>query len=240
MEPENRQIAAVMAQVAQQLESGVDVEETLNLITQSAVETIPAVDWASISVTDKTGRIETLAPTDELARQVDDVQYDLRQGPCVQAALEEQIVVVEDLCEDQRWPDYGGKAVGLGLRSQLAFQFQSVHQPRGALNLYSQTPKAFGSDDILLAGMFASHVAVAMGWSRHEEELNEAIGTRKVIGQAIGLVMERYRLDEGRAFSFLLRVSQTENIKLRLVAKDLVAQANERAASGATENGSTG
>jgi AmiR/NasT family two-component response regulator len=79
--------------------------------------------------------------------------------------------------------------------------------------------------------MFAGQVAVAMGWARQDETLNEALATRNVIGQAVGIVMERYRLDSDRAFAFLVRLSQTGNTKLRVVATALVDQTNTNAES---------
>ena len=75
-----------------------------------------------------------------------------------------------------------------------------------------------------MAWLFAMHAALAMGRRRQIEQLNEALHTRKVIGQAIGIVMERYELDEDRALQFLVRVSRTGNIKLRTVAQEIVGK----------------
>ena len=82
-----------------------------------------------------------------------------------------------------------------------------------------------------VAGLFATHAAIALGRSRYENQLNDAIGTRKVIGQAIGIVMERYGISEDRAFHFLARASSTSNVKLRDVAQEIVQATEERFAA---------
>jgi hypothetical protein len=207
-----------------------DLDATLELITRSAADTIPGIVEASISITTKNGEIQTLAPTGPLVMRADSLQYELGEGPCLHAALEEAVVVVEDLATDSRWPDFGPKAAALGFGSQVAFQFQAGEpNTRGALNLYAREPRAIDQDSIQLGSMYAGQIAVALGWARQDRTMTEALATRNVIGQAVGILMERYRLDSDRAFAFLVRLSQTSNTKLRQVADALVAQVNENA-----------
>ncbi|MDX6240250.1 MAG: hypothetical protein QOG10_5070 [Kribbellaceae bacterium] len=71
--------------------------------------------------------------------------------------------------------------------------------------------------------MFAGLVAIALGWGRHDATMNQALATRNMIGQAVGIVMERYRLDPDRAFAFLVRTSHNGNVRLREIAAALVA-----------------
>ena len=92
----------------------------------------------------------------------------------------------------------------------------------GALNLYSTSQEEIDPDAEHVAELFASHAAIALHQAREVEHLNQAMESRKVIGQALGIVMERYELDETRAFAFLLRASSTSNIKLRDIAAQLV------------------
>jgi hypothetical protein len=180
-------------------------------------------------VTDSDGTIETLAPTDPVAAETDQMQYDLGEGPCLDAVLSEPVVQVDDLATDERWPQFGPKAAALGLRSQLAFQFRATPHVRGALNLYADTLQVFDADARYIAGMYADWAAVLLGWSRHEETMSEALESRTTIGTAIGILMERYQLDANRAFTFLVRTSQTGNIKLREVAAGVVADTEKRA-----------
>ncbi|WP_433014860.1 GAF and ANTAR domain-containing protein [Kribbella sp. CA-294648] len=221
------EIAGAMAEVAASLQAPMELEETLTVITRVAAETIPGIVEASISITTKEGRIETLAPTGPRVTRADHLQYELGEGPCLDAALEEPVVAVNDLANDPRWPDFGPKAAALGFGSQVAFQFRAAPHVRGALNLYAQEPDSIDQDSIHLGSMFAGQIAVAMGWARQDRTLTEALATRNTIGQAVGIVMERYQLDSDRAFSFLTRLSQTSNTKLNVIAAALVEQANE-------------
>lgn len=224
-----RYVADAISVVTTALHPPLDLDETLRVITRSAADTVPGVAEASISVTGRDGRIRTLAPTDSRVSQADRLQYELRQGPCLDAVIQDPIVVIGALAADPRWPDFGPKAAALGFASQVAFQFRAAPDIRGALNLYGVRPHAIDPEAVRLGSVFAGHVSVAMGWARHETNLNEALATRNRIGQAVGIVMERYGLDSDRAFAFLVRVSQSTNEKLRLLADRIVDTANQQA-----------
>jgi hypothetical protein len=220
----------VMDQVAISLRFPMHIEETLEVITVGAVESVPGIEHASISLTGKDGRIKTLAPTDRLAVRADELQYELGEGPCLDAVLDEPVVQVDDIGTDLRWPAYGPRAAKeLGVGSQLAFQFRAEPHARGGLNLYSNQPNSITAETRQIGVLFANLAAVALGWSRQDQTLTEALGSRNVIGQAIGVVMERYSLDPDRAFGFLVRTSQTGNIKLRDVAAGVVDDAIKKA-----------
>lgn len=223
-------LVAAMNSVAETLRYPIELVDSLERITGGAAETIPGVDHASISVTTKAGRIQTLAPTDPVAVSADALQYDLSEGPCLDAAVDEPLVQVEDLATDLRWPSYGPKAAAdLDLRSQVAFQFRAEPHTRGALNLYSHQPHQIGAEARELGALFALLAAIALGWARQDETIVSAITNREQIGQAIGIVMERYRLGPDRAFAFLARTSQTGNVKLYDVAAAVIADTIRRA-----------
>jgi hypothetical protein len=116
-----------------------------------------------------------------------------------------------------------------GFAASLAFQFRAEPHVRGGFNLYANAPGQIGAETRQLGGMFANLAAIALGWNRQNQTLNQALETRTVIGEAVGIVMERYRLDPDRAFNFLIRTSQTANIKLREVAAGVVADGTRRA-----------
>lgn len=223
------EIAEAMSEVAAALKAPMDLDETLELITRSAADTIPGIIEASISITTKTGEIQTLAPTGPVVTRADHLQYELGEGPCLDAAIEEPVVAVNDLAADPRWPDFGPKAAALGFGSQVAFQFRAEPHVRGALNLYAREPNEIDQDSIQLGSMFVGQVAVAMGWARQDQTMTNALATRNLIGQAVGIVMERYKLDSDRAFAFLTRLSQTSNTKLHAIATAVVAQTNDQA-----------
>jgi hypothetical protein len=224
------ELVDVMAQVAESLRYPVDIQEALEAITIGAVEAVPGIEHASISITGTDGQIQTLAPTDILAVHADQLQYELGEGPCLAAVLDEPMVQVDDIRTDLRWPAYGPRvAKQLGIGSQLAFQFLAEPHARGGLNLYSSRPNAITAETRQIGVLFANLAAVALGWTRQTQSLTEALETRTMIGQAIGVLMERYRLDPDRAFGFMVRTSQTGNIKLREVAAGIVNDAISKA-----------
>ncbi|WP_460656581.1 GAF and ANTAR domain-containing protein [Kribbella endophytica] len=223
-------LVAVMNTVAETLTYPIKLDEALERITSGAAATVPGIDHVSISLTSHHGQIETLAPTDQVAITLDEIQYAVGEGPCLEAALRDPWVQVDDLAADARWPAYGARAAGeFGIGSQLAFQFRAQPHARGALNLYANKAHAIDMDTRQVGAMFARLAAIALGWSRHDETLSRALGSREQIGQAVGIVMERYKLDPDRAFSFLARTSQTANVKLHDVAAALIAETVNKA-----------
>ena len=226
---ETSKLASVMAEVAKSTENLHSAEDALNSLVRAAKETVPGVHYASITVKHPDGRYDTVAATDDESVAADLLQYEYDEGPCVDAAGGYTLLNAIDLTSDPRWPRYGPDAAArFGVRSQLAYTMFADQQTFGGLNLYSKSAGVFDENALLLAEMFATQGAVAMGHARTFSQLQDALATRTVIGQATGLIMERYELDEGRAFAFLTRMSQTGNIKLRDVAEEVVSSANEK------------
>jgi GAF domain-containing protein len=198
-----------------------DLDSTLEQITTAAVEVLPKVDYSSITVRHADGKLVTVAPTDQMLCRVDAEQYRLQEGPCYQAATDEQSVISSDLGDDPRFPRYGPAAVEFGLRAQIGVRLFDSPQSHGALNLYSTTVGAF-EDVGSLSALFVHQAGQVIAYAQEISNLAEAVRTRTVIGQAVGIVMERYALNDQRAFAFLQRLSSHRNIKLRLVAQEIV------------------
>jgi hypothetical protein len=199
-----------------------DLDHALSRITAAAVEVLPEVEYASITVVHDDGRIETAAPTDDLLLGVDAKQYELREGPCYEAAVDTPYVTAPNLAADERFPRYAATAVAAGIRAQAAVRLFDGPKANGALNLYSRHVGAF-EDFGSLRALFAHQSAIAIGYAREIEDLRQALQTRQTIGAAIGIVMERYKLSDQRAFALLTRLSQHGNVKLRQVAQEIVA-----------------
>jgi GAF domain-containing protein len=218
-----RDAATALAQAARTIHREDTLDETLAAIAETARISVPGIDHAGISIITPQGGIETKAATDAVVWEFDRLQYDLGEGPCVSAMRETPVVAVPHARHDQRWPGFMPRALRLGLQSQLAVRlFLDVEGTMGALNLYSTSQEEIDPDAEHVAELFASHAAIALHQAREVEHLNQALESRKVIGQALGIVMERYALDENHAFAFLLRASSTSNIKLRDIAAQLV------------------
>ncbi len=222
-------VMSILAAASRDLAEPGDLDQTLERITRAACDSVPRVDFASISVLHDDGRIETVAPTDPVIVVADKHQYEFKEGPCYQAVTEpcELMIRSPNIGTDPRWPNYGPAALGLGLRAQAALRLFDHPRSQGALNLYSSTAGAFEDPDHLVE-MLARQASVALGFASEITNLNVALSTRKTIGQAIGILMERYGIDEDKAFAFLVRASQAGNIKLKDVADELVHMGNSR------------
>jgi GAF domain-containing protein len=131
-------------------------------------------------------------------------------------------VLVSDTALDDRWPDWATQVRALGVRSVLDMPLNTAAGTVGVMGLYSNKPDAFSTDDQAIAHILARHATVAIANARHDATLVQAIDARKLVGQAMGILMERFDLDADRAFEVLKRYSQDTNQKLRDVAKNLV------------------
>ena len=199
-----------------------DLDQTLANITAAAVEVLPDVQWSSLSVKHADGSLETVAPTHDVLRDVDAAQYELQEGPCFEAAVDTVHIVSSHLAADERFPRYAPVALEAGIRAQAGIRLFDAQHSNGALNLYSDKVGAF-EDLGVLAQLFAHQSAVALEYARRIDQLEEVVTARQLIGQAVGVVMERFGVDDARAFGFLTRLSNQENLKLRLVAERLLA-----------------
>ncbi|HWI44071.1 MAG TPA: GAF and ANTAR domain-containing protein [Nocardioides sp.] len=219
-------IATALGEAAKAINSPRSLDETLDAVVHAAQQTVPGFEYVGISIAHSNGEIETRAGTGQLVWELDDLQYKLQEGPCYAAIREEPLMLLEDASTDERWPRYLPKAREKGLRSQLGLRLHTEEGTLGGLNFYSTRSTGIDPDALQLAELFATHAAIALGRARYEHQLNESVSSRQVIGTAIGMLMERYRLPEERAFDFLVRASTTSNIKLRAIAQEIVDHGN--------------
>jgi hypothetical protein len=196
-------------------------ETALESLAASAVKNIPGADFVSISVRTQNRRLLTVASTDPLAEQADMLQYELREGPCYAAVTRERFVLVNDLAASTEFPEYGPKAVALGIGAQAGIQLLHDKETAG-LNLYARCAEAFDRSTVQLAELFATQAGALLGYADQVEQLSEALHTRTDIGTAVGILMERYRIDRHQAFAFLSHCSQNRNIKVRALARQLI------------------
>jgi GAF domain-containing protein len=214
-------LAVKLSDLARTLQDENDVEQTLDAIAAAAVDTVPGAEYAALSVVERRHAVYTRAGTAQLAYDVDKVQYETHQGPCLDAAYEQRTVRVPDMSSDERWPEFARRAAALGVGSMLSFQLFVQQDNLGALNLYSSRSNAFDDESEHVGLLFASHAAVAMSGAQHQEQMERAISARDVIGQAKGILMERHKITADQAFTLLARASQENNIKLLEVARAL-------------------
>jgi len=222
-------IGQAIAVAARTIHHRHNLAETLQAIVDTASRSVPAFEHVGISTVTAAGEVATTACTDDLVRRLDEVQYSLGDGPCFAALRDADLVVAPRLRHDQRWVQYVPYALEEGVRSQLAVKlYLDDEGTLGGINFYSTSTEEVDDDSRTLAQLFAAHAAIALGHAHELDQLNEALCSRKVIGQALGILMERYQMDEDRAFAFLVRASSHGNVKLRLIAQELVDQANRQ------------
>ncbi len=207
--------------VARQLAGQDTPTSTAESLTRLAVELVAGADDAGVTMRHSKGRLESVAPTSGLVAQADGLQHSLREGPCVDA-LEADEVETRDLAAETRWPRWRPEVLESGVRSMLCVQLRLDDRGLGALNLYSTRPEAFDDGDRAAARYLASHGAILMSAARERDTLQQALESRTTIGQAEGLLMERFGIDAETAFTVLVRYSQSTQTKLSTVAEDLV------------------
>ncbi|HEX8769931.1 MAG TPA: GAF and ANTAR domain-containing protein [Acidimicrobiales bacterium] len=221
-----------LSEVAVALFAGGTVDDALQRIVDLAVVTISGCDAAGVFVVENE-EVVSKAYSDPLVLELDSLQFEADQGPCLDAVSEGGSFFAPDLADDNRWPTFGPAATAAGIRSVLALRLSPAHL--SALNLYARLPAAFGVIDRAKAGIFATLAGIALssaedreGDSRVADNLRKALQTSTIIGQAQGILMERERITANQAFDVLRRASQRLNIKVRAVAQDLVNKKEAR------------
>jgi hypothetical protein len=218
-------LATEFAAVARALESAPSVEATLQRVVEIARLIVPGCHHAGITVL-RRGKPETPAATDEVSGEVDKVQYETGEGPCLSAIVKQHTFRTGDLAEETRWPRFSRPAVErTGVRSVLAYRLFTSEDTFGALNLYSRERDAFDDDAVGVGTILAAHAALAFARAREREQisgLEQAVASNRSIGMAIGILMAIRRLGQDEAFELLRTVSQRTNRKLREIADDVV------------------
>jgi len=232
-EPQN-DLAVLFAEISRALYSAHTVEETLRRIVLFSVRTIDGCSGAGISFV-QGDEIITPVWTAPKVLEVDSMQYATGEGPCLSAISERQMFYAGDLLTDARWPAFGPMAAEAGMRSLLSYCLFG-ESTLGALNLYSQYPRAFGATDRAKGLIFATHAGVALAAAGELKDATEALAvetermqnlqgalaSRQVIGQAEGILMHRELISADQAFDLLREASQHLNVKLREVAQYVV------------------
>jgi GAF domain-containing protein len=214
--------AELLATLAAEVQEQHGESSTVQAIVAHAADVIPEAQHVSLTVRQQR-RLTTLASTSPFAEQLDQMQYALNEGPCVEAVLEGEWFRSGDIGHDPRWPCWGPQAAAEGARSLCSMRLLARGEPIGALNMYTEERGAFDDPEAIdLAALYAIHAAHALSTARLVTGLETAMGSRHTIGLAQGILIERYGLDAPKAFALLQRLSSTQNRKLRDLAEELV------------------
>jgi GAF domain-containing protein len=194
-------------------------QDALDAVIDMAVQTGPC-EAASVTMLGPGGTTDTVAASDERIVKADRLQYELQEGPCLDAVWDDGMFVIPDLVADGRWPRWSDRAAGLGVGSSV-----SVHlftdTALGSLNMYSMHPRRYEHADLEAAKVIAAHVSVVVAFARTEQNLWQAIDSRNLIGQAQGMLMQKYGLTADKAFAVLRRYSQVNNVKIAVLAEEI-------------------
>ncbi|MET0899072.1 MAG: GAF and ANTAR domain-containing protein [Mycobacterium sp.] len=215
-------LAVRMAELARTIASPRSLDDVLAGVTAAAKDLIPGVDAAGVLLIAKGDIFKSLATTSELPHELDILQMKFDEGPCRQAALEDVVVRTDDFREEKRWPQYSPKCVEMGVLSGLSFKLYTADRTAGALNLFGSEPQTWDTESETIGMVLAAHAASAVLASRESEQLKSALSSRDRIGQAKGIIMERYKVDDMQAFEMMRRLSQDSNTRLVDIAQQVI------------------
>ena len=211
-----------MAEAARELHDQVDSQATLDSAAQVAVAEIPGADAAGIALLQPGKRIHTLAATAEWVTVADRLQHKLGEGPCLDAVWQADVVHATDLMRAERWPTWGPEvAQETGVRSLMSFRLYTRERTLGALNVYSRVDDAFDTTDLEDGIALAAQISVAVAAAQEAQSLVNALDSRTLTSQAVGMLMERFTLTPDAAFALLIRVASETNTKIRDLAVEL-------------------
>jgi GAF domain-containing protein len=214
-------LARQLAEAARSLQRQTSPQQVLDGVVTLASAMVPGADEATITMVRKDRHCYSAAATSALASDFDVLQDEAGEGPCLDAIWQQETVRVDDLATDPRWPVLGPRATERGVVSMLCLQL-FVHQDTlGALDLLAHAKSAFTDESEHIGLLLASHAAIAAADAQHLENVISALVNRDIIGQAKGILMERFRITSDQAFAVLAKVSQDTNRKVSAVAEDL-------------------
>jgi GAF domain-containing protein len=203
---------------------------------------VAGCDIASISLLsqDPDTAVTTTAASDEQARNLDQLQLDTGEGPCLDAMRTGREVVVNAFADDSRYPSFGSLASKAGMNSCFSVPLAVAWDTVGSLNLYGRRLGAYGDgpdeSGVRLAEQASVVVLTAMAHDRTvqlADRLQAVLASRAVIEQSKGILMVRFHTDAAGAFEILREASQRQNVKLRDVARKIVEDAHRPQPSGA-------
>jgi GAF domain-containing protein len=216
-----RRLVERMAHLAPAVAASSGIEETFADICAAAVELIPGADLADIMLI-RDGHVVSIGATAELSATLDPLQQELGEGPCAQAASDTTVVRSNDLRREERWARYAPAAVELGVQSCLSFKLYSSSQSAATMNIFGCGADVWNDEAETTGAVLAAHAAAAIASSRWGAATRSPLAERERIGQAKGIIMERYGVDDICAFTMMRRLADEAGIQLAAVAQRVI------------------
>ncbi|MCV7093793.1 ANTAR domain-containing protein [Mycobacterium kubicae] len=214
-----------MSDLAEQSTAGTGVNRALGTVTAGAVRLIRGAECADLMLIDGE-RFESVAPTAAFVTELDAVQMQYGRGPCLEAALDDPVIRVPDLAREGRWPEFTAAATARGVRSVLTFQIHRCQHCAGALNVYGCAAGTFTVEDEAIGAMLAAHAAIAL-LAHQKAAALDSMDDRDVLGQAKGILMERFKIDATRAMQLIAARSKDANASIKSIAHDIISFISE-------------
>jgi hypothetical protein len=233
------ELLTTFSSMAQIVYSGESFDSVYEALCRSAVEFVDGCDHASLMLR-RNGRIQTVAASDDVARQIDAMERELGEGPCLDAMdqSEPDQHMCTDLTTGSKWPGLAAKILAESdVKGMAGFRIRQDGHKVGALNVFSDTAGALSEHSLEQAIMLTAFASVAMAALDRGEEattLRRGLQSNREIGKAIGLLMAMHDIDDDQAFQMLSKVSQEMNIKLAQVASQVIAHHRNSAGSTST------
>jgi hypothetical protein len=205
------------------------VDTTLQQIVCCAVDTVEPAVGAGITRTGQGSVHSAYATSDDVAA-LDQLQSRLQQGPCVSAAAHAPahgVVYARDLGGRERdvWPAFAPQATALGYRSMLSLRLSDHPDWGSSLNFYARERDAFDETARITACLFSLQAATVLHGARHAENLQRPLLTRDLLGQAKGVLIERFHIGDDAAFRMLVSASRDAEITLVDIARGVLDDA---------------
>lgn len=198
-----------------------DIHALAEAISTKAKQLMPTADGVSIVIANKE-TIERTVAIDDFAGTCDSLQMSLGEGPSLHSVTHHETVLMADVSRDVRWRRFAQVASAAGAGAVLCLPFEAGANRTGTVNMYSHTLGGFDAQSKMIGGLFTAHAALTFIASRENEQLHLAAESRDVIGQAKGMIMERFGIDADQAFALLRRFSQDSNIRIAVLARQVV------------------
>ena len=214
--------------LAEVVYSGESYDSVCDAVCTAAVDLVDGCDHASLMLRRKGRDIRTVGASDDVARQVDELELQAGEGPCVDAVVEAEPDqhFAPDLTSSTKWPTLTRQILAeTPVRGMAGFRINQADERIGALDIFSDSPGALTEESLQQISMLVAFAAVALTALQRGEEANtlrHGLESNREIGKAVGLLMALHDIDDARAFDMLAKVSQEMNIKVAEVAAQVV------------------
>jgi GAF domain-containing protein len=223
--------ADMLEQLATELRDAEGVEQTVDTVVEFACRAV-GCDYASVVLIEGGRRLEMLALSDPKLTELYQEQVRFGEGPLITAVQQGKELLIPDVLIETRWSQmWTNAALHAGVRSAIHVPLMLGRDPSAVLSLFSGTPNGFDPDDLAVAHLLAGQATTAIATARDDDSPAVGVDVRRLIGQALGILMERYDLDDARALEVLRRYSKNSNRKLREVAQELIDSRQEPAST---------